>query len=64
MMMTADWLIAVKLMMRVWLCPINLKGIQAQTVANFYLAFEAHLTIIPIVNKVCVSLLYVHLLYV
>uniref|UniRef100_A0A3B3R414 GTP binding elongation factor GUF1 n=1 Tax=Paramormyrops kingsleyae TaxID=1676925 RepID=A0A3B3R414_9TELE len=27
-------------------------GIQAQTVANFYLAFEAHLSIIPIVNKI------------
>lgn len=29
-----------------------LKGIQAQTVANFYLAFEAQLTIIPVINKV------------
>ncbi|XP_023677986.1 translation factor Guf1, mitochondrial isoform X1 [Paramormyrops kingsleyae] len=28
------------------------QGIQAQTVANFYLAFEAHLSIIPIVNKI------------
>ncbi|GBG59271.1 hypothetical protein CBR_g32286 [Chara braunii] len=28
------------------------QGIQAQTVANFYLAFEAGLTIIPIVNKI------------
>lgn len=30
----------------------HLKGIQAQTVANFYLAFEAQLTIIPVINKV------------
>lgn len=29
-----------------------MKGIQAQTVANFYLAFEAQLTIIPVINKV------------
>lgn len=28
------------------------KGVQAQTVANFRLAKEAHLTIIPIVNKI------------
>ncbi|KAM9850328.1 translation factor Guf1, mitochondrial [Aulostomus maculatus] len=28
------------------------QGIQAQTVANFYLAFEAQLTIIPIINKI------------
>uniref|UniRef100_A0A665X3R3 Tr-type G domain-containing protein n=1 Tax=Echeneis naucrates TaxID=173247 RepID=A0A665X3R3_ECHNA len=28
------------------------QGIQAQTVANFYLAFEAQLTIIPILNKI------------
>lgn len=28
------------------------KGIQAQTVANFYLAFEAQLAIIPVINKV------------
>lgn len=30
----------------------HVKGIQAQTVANFYLAFEAQLTIIPVINKV------------
>lgn len=30
----------------------RVKGIQAQTVANFYLAFEAQLTIIPVINKV------------
>ncbi|XP_024528296.1 translation factor GUF1 homolog, mitochondrial [Selaginella moellendorffii] len=28
------------------------QGIQAQTVANFYLAFEANLTIIPVINKI------------
>uniref|UniRef100_A0A673LND8 GUF1 homolog, GTPase n=1 Tax=Sinocyclocheilus rhinocerous TaxID=307959 RepID=A0A673LND8_9TELE len=28
------------------------QGIQAQTVANFYLAFEAQLTIIPVINKI------------
>ncbi|XP_048797569.1 translation factor GUF1, mitochondrial isoform X3 [Lagopus muta] len=28
------------------------EGIQAQTVANFYLAFEAQLAIIPVVNKI------------
>lgn len=28
------------------------KGVQAQTVANFYLAFEAQLAIIPVINKV------------
>lgn len=28
------------------------QGIQAQTVANFYLAFEAQLTIIPVLNKI------------
>ena len=28
------------------------KGVQAQTVANFYLAFEQDLTIVPVVNKV------------
>ncbi|XP_072315832.1 translation factor Guf1, mitochondrial [Eucyclogobius newberryi] len=28
------------------------QGIQAQTVANFYLAFEAQLAIIPIINKI------------
>lgn len=36
-------------------CPV--KGIQAQTVANFYLAFEAQLSIIPVINKVCRDLL-------
>lgn len=30
----------------------HVKGIQAQTVANFYLAFEAQLSIIPVINKV------------
>lgn len=29
-----------------------MKGVQAQTVANFYLAFEAQLVIIPVINKV------------
>nr|XP_032829293.1 translation factor GUF1, mitochondrial isoform X2 [Petromyzon marinus] len=28
------------------------EGIQAQTVANFYLAFEAELAIIPVINKI------------
>uniref|UniRef100_A0A3Q1IW01 Tr-type G domain-containing protein n=1 Tax=Anabas testudineus TaxID=64144 RepID=A0A3Q1IW01_ANATE len=28
------------------------QGIQAQTVANFYLAFEAQLSIIPVINKI------------
>ena len=30
---------------------LYLQGVQAQTVANFYLAFEAELTIIPVLNK-------------
>lgn len=29
-----------------------MQGVQAQTVANFYLAFEAELTIIPVLNKI------------
>jgi translation elongation factor EF-4 len=28
------------------------QGVQAQTVANFYLAFEADLAIIPVINKI------------
>jgi translation elongation factor EF-4 len=28
------------------------QGVQAQTVANFWLAFEAGLNIIPVINKV------------
>ncbi|XP_053109611.1 translation factor GUF1, mitochondrial isoform X2 [Hemicordylus capensis] len=31
---------------------IDTPGIQAQTVANFYLAFEAQLAIIPVINKI------------
>ncbi len=31
------------------------QGVQAQTMANFYLAFEQNLTIIPIINKVDLS---------
>lgn len=39
------------------LMSVSFKGIQAQTVANFYLAFEAQLTIIPVINKVIRKLL-------
>ena len=28
------------------------KGIQAQTLSNFYHAFEANLTVIPVINKI------------
>ncbi|KAM1602835.1 hypothetical protein TB2_029293 [Malus domestica] len=28
------------------------QGVQAQTVANFYIAFESNLTIIPVINKI------------
>ena len=28
------------------------QGVQAQTVANFYLAFESDLAIIPVMNKI------------
>lgn len=31
------------------------KGVQAQTVANFFLAFEQDLEILPVVNKVDVA---------
>lgn len=31
------------------------REIQEQTVANFYLAFEAQLTIIPVMNKVDIT---------
>lgn len=37
---------------------VHLKGVQAQTVANFYLAFEAQLAIIPVINKVNASTLH------
>ncbi len=30
----------------------SLQGVQAQTVANFLLAFEANLSILPVINKV------------
>ena len=29
-----------------------MQGVQAQTVANFYLAFEQELAIIPVMNKI------------
>lgn len=29
-----------------------MQGVQAQTLANFYLAFEAELAIIPVMNKI------------
>uniref|UniRef100_A0A671Y7V8 GTP binding elongation factor GUF1 n=1 Tax=Sparus aurata TaxID=8175 RepID=A0A671Y7V8_SPAAU len=32
------------------------QGVQAQTVANFYLAFEAQLAIIPVINKISAKL--------
>ncbi len=28
------------------------QGVQAQTVANFYLAFEREMAIIPVINKI------------
>ena len=28
------------------------KGVQAQTISNFWLAFEANLTIVPVINKI------------
>ena len=31
------------------------QGVQAQTVANFYQAFDADLTIIPVINKVLIN---------
>jgi len=31
---------------------LSLQGVQAQTVANFYLAFELDLPIIPVLNKI------------
>ena len=31
---------------------VPLQGIQAQTVANFYLAFSQNLQIIPVLNKI------------
>ena len=33
-----------------------MQGVQAQTVANFLLAFDGGLSIIPVINKVCVCL--------
>lgn len=39
-----------------------IQGVQAQTVANFLLAFEAGLTVIPVINKVC-SLVQLYTLF-
>ena len=33
-------------------CACSHQGVQAQTVANFYLAFEADLVVIPVLNKI------------
>jgi translation elongation factor EF-4 len=32
------------------------RGVQAQTVANFYLAFASNLVVIPVINKVDLQL--------
>ena len=32
---------------------LYLQGVQAQTVANFLLASEAGLSLVPVINKVC-----------
>lgn len=39
------------------------QGVQAQTVANFYLAFESDLTIIPVINKVLLFLFVMYLTF-
>lgn len=31
---------------------VVMQGVQAQTLANFYLAFEAELTVVPVINKI------------
>ena len=31
---------------------MHAQGVQAQTMANFYLAFDQDLTIIPVINKI------------
>lgn len=33
-------------------CILTILGVQAQTMANFFLALEANLTIIPLINKI------------
>jgi len=38
--------------MWLWLYVWYLQGVQAQTVANFFLAFDLNLTIIPVLNKI------------
>ena len=34
---------------------MQLKVLQAQTMANFYLAFEQDLTIVPVINKIDIA---------
>ena len=38
--------------------PFHYQGVQAQTVANFYGAMDADLTVIPVINKVSLQRLF------